>query len=144
MFGRKGDEDEPAVTDVKDVTDISKYLWILSSASSINSFPLLLSVNEPLHRGVHNKLFAGTLNKPAQIQTNVSLILTDRAQTLNKHLAQAAKVFTHGEYSLLHPAFYFKYNTSRSLSLQHTSSTLRNEYRDNLLASTCFNERTDR
>ena len=30
-------------------------------------------------------------------------------------------------------------HTSRSLRLQHTSSTLRNEYRDNLLASTCFN-----
>ena len=29
--------------------------------------------------------------------------------------------------------------TSRSLRLQHPSSTLRNEYRDNFLASTCFN-----
>ena len=29
--------------------------------------------------------------------------------------------------------------TSRSLRLQHTSSTIRNEYRDNFLASTCFN-----
>ncbi len=28
--------------------------------------------------------------------------------------------------------------TSRSLRLQHTSSSLRNEYRDNLLASNCF------
>ena len=29
-------------------------------------------------------------------------------------------------------------STSRSLRLQHSSSTLRNEYRDNLLSSTCF------
>ena len=86
-------------TDVKDVTDVTECLWILSSASSINSFPLLLSVNEPLHRGVLKELFAETLDKLAQTQTEVSLILIDRAQNLNEYLAQAAKVFTHSEYS---------------------------------------------
>lgn len=54
-----------AVTDVKDVTDVTECLWILSSASSINGFSLLLSVNEPLHRGVLDELFRGTLDKLA-------------------------------------------------------------------------------
>ena len=80
-------------------TDVTECLWILSSASSINSFPLLLSVNEPLHRGVLDEVFAGAVDKLAQTQTEVSLILIDRAQNLNEHLARAAKVFTHSEYS---------------------------------------------
>ena len=79
--------------------DVTECLWIISSASSINSFPLLLSVNEPLHRGVLDELFAGTLDKLAQTQTEVSLTLINRAQILTKHLAQAAKVFTHSEYN---------------------------------------------
>ena len=38
---------------------------VLSSASSINNFRLLLSVNEPPHRGVFDELFTGTLSKLA-------------------------------------------------------------------------------
>ena len=85
--------------DVGAVTDVEECLWILSSASSINIFPLLIPVNEPLHRVVLGELFEGTLDKLAQTQTKASLILQNRAQSLNDHLAQAAQVFTHSEYS---------------------------------------------
>lgn len=91
--------DVTAVTDVKDVTDVTECLWILSSASSIDSFPLLLPVNKPLHQGVLNELLTGALDHLVHTQTEVSLSLIHRAPNLNEHLAQAAKVFTHSDYS---------------------------------------------
>ena len=91
-----------AVTDSKevtDITDVTECLWILSSASSVNSFPLLLPVNERLYGDVLHEHSSGTLNELVQNQTKVSLILVDRAQSLIEHFSQAAKVFTYTEYN---------------------------------------------
>ncbi len=86
------------IRDEIDVTYVTECLWILSSASSINSFPLLLSVNEKRHRGVLDELFTGTLDRLAQTQTEVSLVLKDQAQNVINQIAQAAKVFTLSEH----------------------------------------------
>ena len=83
-----------------DVTDVTECLWILSSASSANSFPLLLSVNEK-HRVVLGELSAPTLDRLVQAQADASLILKDRTPNVNNYLAQAARIFTVSEYDMV-------------------------------------------
>ena len=71
-------------------TDLS---WILTSASSLDTFPLPHPVDERRHKDLLNERFPGILNDLVRARSNVCSSLMARSQKLNQHLAKATKIF---------------------------------------------------